>query len=170
MVAVGTTQHLLDLLETGRTADDGEEVDLLAHALQCASLLVDASPDDPELQVAGLVHDIGTLLEPGQPATHATTGARALESLLGPRIAELVGRHDDADPAYRRVLSEQSVATMSTQGGLLDRRERTEFEALPMFETLLTLRRADDAAKVAGRAVPGLDTWSPVIHSVAARR
>ena len=143
MVAVGTTQHLLDLLETGRTADDGEEVDLLAHALQCASLLVDASPDDPELQVAGLVHDIGTLLEPGLVT---------------------------ADPAYRRVLSEQSVATMSTQGGLLDRRERTEFEALPMFETLLTLRRADDAAKVAGRAVPGLDTWSPVIHSVAARR
>jgi predicted HD phosphohydrolase len=174
MSTVDTPDRLFELLEQGRTARDGEAVDLLAHALQCAALLADAAPDDAELQVAGLVHDLGTILAPGAPGTHAATGGAAVESLLGSRVAELVSHHDDAkrylvtvDPSYRSVLSDQSIATLRVQGGLLDPAERTELEALPTFSDLLSLRRADDAAKVAGRAVPALDSWRTVVDAVA---
>jgi predicted HD phosphohydrolase len=158
--------ELLGLLATGAGEDDGEPVSLLAHGLQCAALLATESPDDVELQVAGLVHDVGTLAEPGRPRTHAATGAALVEPLLGPRVAVLVGRHDDAkrylvstDPAYHDRLSEASVATMRVQGGRMTRDEQAELEALPDLDMLLALRRADDAAKVPGREVPDLDTW-----------
>lgn len=168
--------ELFALLATGAGADDGETVDLLDHSLQCAALLAEVAPDDRELQVAGLVHDIGTLLEPGKPETHATTGAAAIARLLGPRVADLVARHDDAkrylvtvEPRYREVLSERSIETLREQGGLLDPRERAAFEAHPCFSELLSLRRADDAAKVAGRDVQELRTWRSVVDTVAAR-
>jgi predicted HD phosphohydrolase len=171
-----STRDLLALLATGAGADDGETVDLLEHSLQCAALLADAAPDDRELQVAGLVHDIGTLLEPGKPESHAATGAAAIALLLGTRVADLVARHDEAkrylvtvEPRYREVLSERSIETLREQGGLLDPRERAAFEAHPCFSDLLSLRRADDAAKVAGREVPGVNTWRPIVDTVAAR-
>jgi predicted HD phosphohydrolase len=73
------------------------------------------------------------------------------------------------DPTYGDLLSEQSVRTMGLQGGLMDERERAALEELPTFPDLLSLRRADDAAKVPGKRVPGLDAWRPVVDSVAAR-
>lgn len=173
---IGSTPELVTLLATGAGAEDGETVDLLEHALQCAALLAEVAPDDRELQVAGLVHDVGTLLAPGQPETHAATGAAAIAPLLGARVAELVARHDDAkrylvtvEPRYRELLSERSIQTLREQGGLLDPRERAAFEAHPRFSELLSLRRADDAAKVAGHDVPGVDAWRSVVDMVAAR-
>src|SRR5207302_10655763 len=62
---------LLGVLESGADATDAEDVDLLAHGLQCAALLAGVAPDDEELQIAGLVHDVGTVLWPGRPRTHA---------------------------------------------------------------------------------------------------
>jgi predicted HD phosphohydrolase len=173
---VTTTRQLLELLERARMFDDGEALDGLAHGLQCAALLAESAPDDRELQVAGLVHDLGTILEPDTPTTHAATGGDAVASLLGARVAELVANHDHAkrylvttDPTYGDLLSEQSVRTMGLQGGLMDERERAALEELPTFPDLLSLRRADDAAKVPGKRVPGLDAWRPVVESVAAR-
>lgn len=161
-----TVDALLDTIRLGASAHDGEAVDLLAHMLQCAALLAAAAPDDVELQIAGLVHDVGTVLEPDGPATHATTGAEAVEALFGSRVAALVAGHDhakrylvSADPSYRAQLSEMSVATLALQGGDMDAAERTRFEAGEHFDSLVVLRRADDAAKVPGQAVPGLDDW-----------
>jgi predicted HD phosphohydrolase len=166
---------LITALERGAGTDDGEAVDLLDHALQCAALLAKASPDDLELQAAGLVHDIGSVLEPDRPATHAATGAAAVESLLGSRVAVLVGRHDEAkrylvatDDDYRRRLSARSIETLAEQGGPLDAGEIKAFEAREHADALLVLRRADDAAKVAGREVAGLDAWRPVLEALAA--
>src|SRR5262249_60560818 len=72
---VGDVDALLATLQAGAHATDAEDVDLLAHGLQCAALLAEAAPDDPELQVAGLVHDVGTALWPDRPRTHARPGA-----------------------------------------------------------------------------------------------
>jgi len=168
--------ELITFLARGATTRDGEALDLLAHALQCAELLADQRPDDIELQIAGLVHDLGTLLEPDKPATHAKTGGGAIEDLLGPRISALVAGHDQAkrylvatDPAYAATLSEISRYTFTLQGGDMGAGERAEFERGAHFEDLLVLRRADDDAKVAGRIVPGLGIWRPEITKLAAR-
>jgi predicted HD phosphohydrolase len=169
--------ELFATLAQGARARDGETVTLLAHALQCAQLLEASDPDDTELQVAGLVHDIGTTIEPNQPATHATTGARAVRALLGDRVADLVGRHDEAkrylvtvDTAYRGRLSARSIETLADQGGLLDDAGRATFEASPGLEACVALRRADDDAKVPGLPTRRLETWRPAVDSLASRR
>jgi predicted HD phosphohydrolase len=165
---------LFAVLESSARQTDDEQVDLLAHGLQCAAILAETAPDDPALQVAGLVHDVGTALWPGRPRTHARTGAAAVAPLLGERVAWLVARHDQAkrylvtvDPGYRSQLSPGSVITLEVQGGLLTEDERAALEREPWLEDVLTLRRADDAAKVPGRSVPRLESWRPVVELLA---
>jgi predicted HD phosphohydrolase len=172
--SIDDVDSLLATLESGAGATDAEDVDLLAHGLQCASLLADAAPHDRELQVAGLVHDVGTVLWPDRPRTHARAGAAAVAHLLGERVAWLVGHHDEAkrylvtvDSDYTSRLSPTSVLTLEEQGGRLDDAERARLESAPGLDDALTLRRADDAAKVPGRDVPPLAHWRPVLDAIA---
>ena len=164
---------LLGVLESGAGETDAEDVDLHTHGLQCAALLAATAPDDHELQVAGLVHDVGTVLWPGRPRTHARAGAATVADLLGGRVAWLVGHHDEAkrylvtvDRDYESRLSAGSVHTLEVQGGRLDDAERTRLEAEPWLDDVLTLRRADDDAKVPGRDVPPLSHWRPTVERV----
>jgi predicted HD phosphohydrolase len=161
---------LFDLLAGSVVHADEEDVDLLAHALQCGQRLRDVAPDDVELQVSGLVHDIGTALVPNAPDRHARIGADAVRTLLGARVARLVAGHAEAkrylvavDAAYRAELSDRSVITLAAQGGPLDERAADAFSRGRDAEALIALRRADDAAKVPGAAVAGLDSWRPVV-------
>jgi len=172
---VGDVDALLATLQAGAHATDAEDVDLLAHGLQCAALLAEVAPDDPELQVAGLVHDVGTVLWPDRPRTHARAGAAAVAGLLGKRVAWLVGQHDQAkrylvtiEPRYASSLSPASVRTLEVQGGRLDDAERARLESEPGLADLLTLRRADDEAKVPGRAVPDITHWRPAVERLSA--
>jgi predicted HD phosphohydrolase len=165
-----TTDDLIALLERGVEHADEEHVDVLDHSLQCAALLAERCPDDHELQVAGLVHDVGWILRPDETDRHAQTGAAAVAPLLGRRVAWLVSWHADAkrylvttDPEYRSRLSERSLVTLEAQGGLMDDAEIAALAAAPDFEALIALRRADDDAKVVGAAVPGLETWRPLL-------
>jgi predicted HD phosphohydrolase len=175
MTQVHEASELFAILEEGATLNDGEVVDVLAHSLQCAALLASAAPDDFVLQIAGLVHDIGTVLKPNQPATHAATSERAVTPLLGARVGQLVGLHDVAkrylvtvDPEYRAQLSTRSIDTLATQGGELDESERSALEESSVFTDLIALRRADDGAKVVGLAVAPLSSWRDAVDSVAA--
>jgi predicted HD phosphohydrolase len=161
---------LLDVMAQSARFADEEDVDLLAHALQCAQLLRDVAPADVELQIAGLVHDVGTALVPDAPDRHARVGADAVRELLGARVARLVAGHAEAkrylvaiDTSYRAALSERSVVTLAAQGGPLDERAAAAFARGRDAEALVALRRADDAAKVPGAVVAGLETWRPVI-------
>jgi predicted HD phosphohydrolase len=165
---------LFRVLESGARGNDAEDLDLLAHGLQCGAILGEVAPDDAELQVAGLVHDVGSVLWPDRPRTHARSGAAAVQELLGERVAWLVGHHDEAkrylvtvDPDYMSQLSPTSVLTLEVQGGRLDDAERARLEAGPGLDDLLTLRRADDAAKVPGRVVPPLSLWRPVVERIS---
>jgi len=169
--------QLFVLLAAGATARDGETVNLLAHALQCADVLAARAPEDLELQVAGLVHDIGTTIEPDAPATHAVTGAAAVQSLLGERIAALVAAHDQAkrylvtvDADYRARLSDRSIETLAAQGGLLDDSARAAFEGSSHFHACVALRRADDDAKESGRATTTLGSWRARVESLTVAR
>ncbi len=163
---------LFDLLARPDATDDGEGVSMLAHHLQTVARLAIDAPDDRELQIAGLVHDLGTTLEPGRPLTHARTGADTVRALLGERVAALVAQHDQAkrylvtvDADYLRVLSPQSIATLEVQGGPMDPTEVREFERRPDFEACVALRRADDDAKVPGKDVPPLTHWRATLFS-----
>jgi predicted HD phosphohydrolase len=168
---------LAELLASGASERDGEALDALAHHLQCAALLAERAPDDLELQVAGLVHDVASTVWPGRPATHARAGAALVQPLLGERVAWLVGRHDQAkrylvttEPEFRARLSDASVITLEAQGGLLDPAEQAALAAAPDFDAVLMLRRADDDAKVPGKPVPDLDTWRAALEKVARSR
>ena len=100
----------------------GDPVNILDHGLQVAALLAASRPDDEETQAAGLVHDIGHHLVPGDEAGHGTHAATAVEGLLGPRVARLVALHI---PAKRYLaatepglaLSPESARTLGCQGG-----------------------------------------------------
>ena len=152
-------------------ADGMSELD---HGLQCAAELAAMAPDDEALQIAGLVHDIGHGL--CHIRDHDLVSAEAVRQVLGDRVAALVGLHVLAkrylvttDPDYRARLSPTSVASLAAQGGDLSESEVRDFETRDHWREALVLRRADEAAKVAGRDVPGLENWLPALTRVAAR-
>ena len=100
---------------------DEEGLGELEHLLQCADLLRLEAPYDAELQVAGLLHDIGWRLNPSDD--HGRVGADAARGLVGERVADLIRLHVDAkrylvtrDSGYRARLSPVSVATLARQG------------------------------------------------------
>src|SRR5206468_671298 len=112
-------------------SDDGDPLPVLDHGLQCAALLAKLFPDDEELQVAGLVHDVGHRIAPGASEAHGVIAADAVRDLLGARVAALVELHVPAkrylvtvDPAYRDVLSDGSTISLARQGGALSAAER----------------------------------------------
>lgn len=180
---------LLHLLRSGGRSDEGETGDgeagdgetpamtALDHHLQCAAVLEERYPDDLELQIAGLLHDVGHKLAPGQPERHGVAAADYLRELCGERIADLIELHVDAkrylvavEPAYRDSLSAGSARTLIAQGEALTEDEATAFAAHPRATDAVKLRRADEDAKIPGRDVPSLDAWVPVLESVVARR
>ena len=164
------------LVRSLRSIDDDlgdDDVPVLAHLLQTADLLAARHPADDELIVAGLVHDLAVALNPGS-VDHAGAGAELIAPLLGLRVATLVGGHVEAkrylvtmDPAYAVTLSQDSTATLVLQGGPMTHAERDRFAARSDRESLLALRRADDAAKLPGRRVATVTSWIPLLDGVA---
>lgn len=145
----------------------------LDHGLQCAVELEALAPDDVELQIAGLVHDIchGRC----HIRVHDRVGAGAVRAVLGDRVAELVGLHVAAkrylvatDPSYAARLSPISKKTLELEGGAMTQEEVSTFERHPLAKEALLLRVADEAAKTPDRVVPGLDHWRGALRQVAA--
>ena len=178
-----TVDDLFAALDASRDADDEGGLPILDHCLQCADLLRREYPDDMELQVAGLVHDLGWLERDADrwtfrpDAAHDVEGRDLVQQLLGGRVADLVGGHVAAkrfllatDPGYRGLLSARSETTLQFQGGVMTREEADQFVAIPHAADLVALRRADDNAKVRGKPVPGLDAWRATVDSLARTR
>jgi predicted HD phosphohydrolase len=179
---ITSVDDLIGTLAQGVAAFDSPDgrtrecVDLLSHALQCAHEVSRRHPDDIELQAAALVHDLGHQLAPGDDAGHGLAGAAAVRELLGDRVARLVEYHVPAkrylvtvDPDYRATLSPVSIRTLEHQGGTMTPDEVAEHARLDDWSAALDLRRADEAAKVPGRDVPGLAHWHRVLTGLVAR-
>lgn len=170
--------EMMEVLATGadHLLSPGVPVSQLDHALQTAALLAHLHPGEDELAAAGLVHDIGHLLPEGSDETHADDAARAVRRALGERVAGIVGLHIEAkrylvatEHAYGGVLTNDSVVSLQRQGGAMGAEEAAAFLARPWAADAVTLRRADDRGKVEGLAVPGLQSWAPLLRALTRR-
>jgi predicted HD phosphohydrolase len=150
---------------------DGEPVDQLQHALQCA-WLAQAQGGDDEFVIACLLHDVARapavagIPYDGPGEHHGAEGARWLQPRVGARIAWLAEQHVPAkrylvavDPDYRTQLSEVSARTLEAQGGLMRPDEIERFRGSPDWEHAVELRRIDDRGKIVGLQVPGLESY-----------
>jgi predicted HD phosphohydrolase len=144
----------------------------LEHALQTAAVLRQGFPEDIELAVAGLVHDIGHLLPGVGDAEHADAGAEAVRKALGDRVAGPVGLHVEAkrylvarQSTYSDGLAPDSVASLALQGGPMSADEQRDFERLPHATRALDLRRADERGKVDGLVVADLGEWMELVRA-----
>jgi phosphonate degradation associated HDIG domain protein len=182
-----TLQRLADLRELlqrrGGECYDGEPVGHLEHALQCAALAQRAAAS-PALVVAALLHDIGHLTSglPGTPSAegvddgHELAGAAWMSRWLPRAVCEPVRLHVQAkrylarEPAWRRVLSADSLRSLALQGGPMDEAQAQAFAALPGSRDAVRLRHWDEAAKRPGMATPTLDELWPVVERLAAGR
>jgi predicted HD phosphohydrolase len=171
-----SVDEILDALVRGASCplSPGVRVSQLDHALQTAALLAHHHPDDAELAVAGLVHDVGHMLPGGSDETHAADAARAVERALGRRVAGMVALHVDAkrylvatEAEYGGVLAGDSVASLRRQGGAMTAEEADEFVGRPWAQDAVALRRADDGAKVDGLEVRDLPQWVSTLRQLS---
>lgn len=161
----------------------GENVSQLDHALQCAWLAQEESAGD-HLIAAALLHDFGHLFEgrggaaerDGRDARHEIHGARALRRWFGPEVVGPIVLHVQAKrylcaatPGYQDELSQASVLSLKLQGGLLTPVQCQRFERRRFAADAIRLRRWDDAGKVRGRLMPGLEHYWPVLRRIADR-
>lgn len=168
------SDELVALLERmgDEPSDEEQGLSALDHGLQCAWELSRTHPDDIGLALAGLVHDVGHAFGPDEE--HDRLGAAFVRAALGDRAAWLVGAHVVAkrylvatDPTYEAQLSATSIRTLALQGGALDGPDVERFARHPHAADALALRRADEAAKIPGRAVPPLERWVPDLQAMS---
>lgn len=172
MTAADTVQEILAACRSMHGLPyDGEPVDQLEHALQCARL-ARAAGGEREFVVACLLHDIARapavagIAYDGASEHHGEMAARWLEPRVGTRIAWLAEQHVPAkrylvatDAGYRAKLSEVSLRTLHTQGGAMTAAEVAAFRANPDWPLAVRLREIDDQGKVPGAVVPTLPAY-----------
>ena len=146
---------------------------VLEHSLQ-AAWFVQRKGGSDTLVAAALLHDVGHLLhDEGEDAAtrgvdtrHEELGAEALAEHLPAAVLDPIRLHVAAkrylcfaEPRYLASLSPASVESLALQGGPMTAEEAESFLALPHARDAITLRHADDAAKVRGLAVPELESY-----------
>jgi predicted HD phosphohydrolase len=167
-------QEVLTLLrERGHNAYLGEAVTQLEHALQAAALAEADRAGDVEV-VGAMLHDVGHLLPVGACGPHEESGAAWLEERFVREVAAAARLHVEAkrylcavDPRYFAGLSPASVTSLAGQGGPHTPAEARAFEQVPGWEAAVRIRRWDDAAKVAGLAVPPPEHFLPYLVRAA---
>jgi phosphonate degradation associated HDIG domain protein len=165
--------------ERGDSAYGGEAVSQREHALQAAHF-ARASGAGANLIAAALLHDVGHLLhhlpddtpEAGVDDRHETVAGRWLARWFGAAVTGPVRLHVAAkrylcaaEPGYLEQLSRPSRVSLDLQGGPMSDDERRRFEQSPHFAAAVALRRWDDAAKVPGLAVPGVEECVPELEA-----
>jgi len=181
MQSITSIDEVFALLRTGgETAYFGEPVSVLEHSLQTAWFAKKHGGDDA-LVAAALLHDLGHLLhsegedaaERGLDTRHEDLAAEILTQHLPNSVLDPIRLHVaakrylcHAEPQYLIALSTASTESLALQGGPMTATEAMAFLALPHAREAVALRRADDAAKVRGLAVPGLEGYRAKVASV----
>ena len=179
MTTIDSPERIFELLSAGGgEAYFGEPVTVLEHSLQ-AAWFVQRKGGEETLVAAALLHDLGHLLhsegedaaERGLDTRHEELGAEALAEHLPAAVLDPIRMHVAAkrylcraNARYLAALSLAAVASLALQGGPMSAAEAEEFIALPHAGEAITLRHADDAAKVRGLAVPELETYRALVE------
>jgi [1-hydroxy-2-(trimethylamino)ethyl]phosphonate dioxygenase len=162
----------------------GEVVSQLEHALQTAYQAdQDHAPD--HVIVAALLHDIGHMLHGlpediavlGVDGRHQEVGAAWLARHFDAAITEPVRLHVAAKrylcavaAQYQQQLSPASVQSLTLQGGVMGAAELQQFKRGAWWCEAVWLRRLDDAAKIPGLQVPGLEHYRALLEAFVERR
>ena len=156
------------------TFEGDRRVTQTSHGLQTA-MIAEAEGADSRMIVAGLLHDIGRIINPkdreltdsGKDAKHEVVGQKYLEAWFGPEVTMPVKWHVAAkrylvatDPAYSHKISAGSTRSLKGQGGVYTAEEAAAFLDQPFASEGVLLRRWDDRAKA-----PDADT-PPFAHFV----
>jgi [1-hydroxy-2-(trimethylamino)ethyl]phosphonate dioxygenase len=164
----------------GSEAYFGEAVTQLEHALQ-AAWYVEQHGGDKALVVAALLHDVGHLLhhegediaDRGVDTRHEEMGAEALAGRLPAAVLDPIHLHVAAkrylcfaDSHYYGELSPASKQSLALQGGPMTAMEAEAFLPLPHAREAVTLRHADDAAKIPGLKVPALERYRELVEAL----
>jgi len=161
----------------------GEPVNQLEHALQSA-YLAERAGEAPECVAAALLHDLGHLLaaeidtpqalDAPEDDGHQLLILPLLDGVFPAAVLEPIRLHVDAkrylcllEPSYAERLSQASREDLAQQGGVFTEAEAEAFIQRPFAEEAVRLRRYDDQAKVAHRAVPDLTRYLAVLEQVA---
>jgi 2-amino-1-hydroxyethylphosphonate dioxygenase (glycine-forming) len=169
---------LFDLYSNeGQAEYIGEPVSQIEHAYQ-AALLAKSQTTDNEVIIASFFHDIGHLCAQEDAESmdgfgvldHDEIGADYLRSFgFSERVAFLVENHVQAkryltwkNLDYYDALSDASKETLKFQGGAMSEQEGTLFEQHPDFQTIIQLRKWDEAAKETNIPITDL-AWLEII-------
>lgn len=180
MKTIDSVDELFELLASGGSeAYFGEPVTVLEHSLQ-AAWFVQRKSGAETLVAAALLHDVGHLLHTegenvaarGVDTQHEELGASALAGHLPDAVLDPIHLHVAAkrylcfaNERYFAHLSPASVASLALQGGPMTAAEAEAFLALPHAKDAVTLRHADDAAKMEKLEVPPLDSYREMVES-----
>jgi phosphonate degradation associated HDIG domain protein len=175
--------RLFDWFEEAGQSRYDEPLSQCDHALQTAWL---ARRDEaPSAQVvAALFHDIGHLLIDEHSARddflksdgkHETVGATWLSTAFPEAVAAPVRLHVPAkrwlcarERGYHDRLSRASRHSLALQGRAMTGDEAAAFEDQPYWREAVALRKWDDGAKLAGRAVPGFADYRETVLALLA--
>ncbi len=153
----------------------GEKVSQLEHMVQAAQLAMEGGYDD-EVVLAAFLHDVGHLLPITHPEEsmdgygmmdHEKVGADFLRKVgFSDRMCRLIASHVNAKryltwkyPEYYNQLSGASKKTLEYQGGRMEEKEALAFEADPLFDLYIQMRRWDEAAKIENLPVPDINLF-----------
>lgn len=178
----GSVSEVMDLYREWGAQLYDEEIRQVDHALQTAALARAAGSAD-SLIVAALLHDVGHLLamaDRGGPRDrstdlrHEARGSAYLAPLFPTSVTAPIALHVRAkrylvtvDAGYAAVLSPGSTASLARQGGSLDAGAVAAFESNPGWKDAVALRRWDDHGKVDGLGVADLESYEPLLRSLA---
>jgi 2-amino-1-hydroxyethylphosphonate dioxygenase (glycine-forming) len=169
-------EEIFDLYEKhGGEEYAGEKVTQLEHMCQAAQL-AERGGFDEEVILAAFLHDIGHICVSSYATNsmdgygiinHEKVGAAFLKSRgFSDRLIQLVRRHVDAKryltfkyPEYYEQLSEASKITLEHQGGMMAETEVQQFEADPLHELIIEMRRMDELAKEEHQPIPDLEKY-----------
>jgi len=181
MQPLSSVDEVFELLASGGgTAYFGEPVTVLEHSLQ-AAWFVERGESSSALVAAALLHDLGHLLHTegegaatrGLDTQHEELAVAALGDHLPASVLDPIRLHVAAkrylcfaEPDYLAALSPASTQSLALQGGPMNAAEAEAFLALPHAREALTVRYADDAAKVRGLEVPELGTYRALVASL----
>lgn len=168
----------------GAEAYFGESVSTLEHMLQAAHF-AELEGAAASLVVAALLHDVGHLIQNAPDditewrtdAHHEVVGGRWLAKRFSAEVSDPVRLHVPAkrylcatDDSYFTRLSPASVMTLKLQGGPMNSDEIATFEREPRWREAVSLRRWDDAGKIAGLKTRSLESYRSLLEATAAAR